>query len=685
MGIDMYLGDAQTQAAGVSTRSSTHIASYTAMIAAVEAFCAEDSLSGRAYTSAKGYCTNYVLSLLQGAILFDEALAQDCQSYVTAYESNVDSKSWREDDLRQQIANQDTLLRELADLSERASKKSVRRSLSRQIASAQRVRNTLQTILDNLLAFNASSTGYFTNSQSLYASLSSGLKEMSGSWQSSTKTYANPTSYDVTWRTVIADSWQKRQTILEKPTSTMVKNVSASTVETEVAQMPWSELRQNYLAIVKTREQSRQTGSGYAVTSADDLKRDQLIVTRYEAEAKQHTDDSHVSKAFQAKIKAMSLDELKEKYPYVNSYNPYYAHQVLFNFDKRSKAKQLYIIKRYYELESKETVSVRSQDFMGDYVKGINETGINPFTGKAVDKGTQTMAEAYQSFRAGSQVAASISAAVADFSGLFVEDNVNQTPPPNYREQVLKNIEESQRARKSSNFNKYLEIEGATKKYLSTLNDTSLEGRQYVQQWNKYAEAGISPSDRVRVLEISEKAPAKANEVTSSDTSDVPKVNHQDTTKTYISKYGDLHDYEFNGMTNPGPLAALPSTPNRNFYGGRYNTSVLQEDTILYRAGNSHNPMGQWFTVEVPNSRAQVRIDTAVKDIWMNLDGSYTGQSPIDKVYKLKIPKGTTIYEGPVGSQGGIYLGGIDKQQIFIDSPWNIEGVEVLDSWAISQ
>lgn len=507
MGIDMYLGDAQTQAAGVSTRSSTHTASYTAMIAAVEAFCAEDSLSGRAYTSAKGYCTNYVLPLLQGAILFDEALAQDCQSYVTAYESNVDSKSWREDDLRQQIANQDTLLRELADLSERASKKSVRRSLSRQIASAQRVRNTLQTILDNLLAFNASSTGYFTNSQSLYASLSSGLKEMSGSWQSSTKTYASPTSYDVTWRTVIADGWQKRQAILEKPTSTMVKNVSASTVETEVAQMPWSELRQNYLAIVKTREQSRQTGSGYAVSSADDLKRDRLIVARYEAEAKQHTDDSHVSKAFQAKIKAMSLDELKEKYPYVSSYNPYYAHQVLFNFDKRSKAKQLYIIKRYYELESKETVSVRSQDFMGDYVKGINETGINPFTGKTVDKGTQTMAEAYQSFRAGSQVAASISAAVADFSGLFVEDNVNQTPPPNYREQVLKNIEESQFARKSSNFNKYLEIEGATKKYLSTLNGMSFEDRQHYQQWNKYAEAGISPEDRVRVLEISEKAP----------------------------------------------------------------------------------------------------------------------------------------------------------------------------------
>ena len=54
-----------------------------------------------------------------------------------------------------------------------------------------------------------------------------------------------------------------------------------------------------------------------------------------------------------------------------------------------------------------------------------------------------------------------------------------------------------------------------------------------------------------------------------------------------------------------------------------------------------------------------------------------------DKVYKIKIPKGTTIYDGPVGSQGGIYQGGLNKEQIFIDSPWNLDGVEVIDSWPI--
>ena len=149
------------------------------------------------------------------------------------------------------------------------------------------------------------------------------------------------------------------------------------------------------------------------------------------------------------------------------------------------------------------------------------------------------------------------------------------------------------------------------------------------------------------------------------------------------SKYVDLYSYEYNSYTNPGPLSEFSTTPNRNFYGGRYNKTVLSEDTIFYRAGNADNPLGQWFTREAPQSRAQVRIDTAVKDIWTNPDGSYSGQSAIDKVYKIKIPKGTTIYDGPVGSQGGIYQGGLNKEQIFIDSPWNLDGVEVIDSWPI--
>lgn len=44
----------------------------------------------------------------------------------------------------------------------------------------------------------------------------------------------------------------------------------------------------------------------------------------------------------------------------------------------------------------------------------------------------------------------------------------------------------------------------------------------------------------------------------------------------------------------------------------------------------------------------------------------------------MKVPKGTTVYEGLVGYQGGVYLGGQDKIQTFIPTPWAIQGVDVV-------
>lgn len=146
--------------------------------------------------------------------------------------------------------------------------------------------------------------------------------------------------------------------------------------------------------------------------------------------------------------------------------------------------------------------------------------------------------------------------------------------------------------------------------------------------------------------------------------------------------------YQYNSL-NPGPLAEIPSQPIKNFYGGSYSMKVLEKDTILYRAGENgglsikgkeKNALGQWFTAEPAESIAKVRIDLAVKPQWIDpKTGVLTGTSTIDSVYKIRIPKGTTIYEGPVGSQGGAYVGGSNIEQIFIDQPWKLRGIEVLE------
>lgn len=100
---------------------------------------------------------------------------------------------------------------------------------------------------------------------------------------------------------------------------------------------------------------------------------------------------------------------------------------------------------------------------------------------------------------------------------------------------------------------------------------------------------------------------------------------------------------------------------------------------ILYvysecRGGNSDKALGQWFTTEPPESVAKVRIDMAVKPQWIDtITGELTGESVVDTVYAIKIPKGTTVYTGPVGSQGGAYCGGYNIMQTFIKEPWKLD------------
>ncbi|MCU7729202.1 hypothetical protein ODJ79_36270 [Actinoplanes sp. KI2] len=128
-------------------------------------------------------------------------------------------------------------------------------------------------------------------------------------------------------------------------------------------------------------------------------------------------------------------------------------------------------------------------------------------------------------------------------------------------------------------------------------------------------------------------------------------------------------DYTYNMVENPGPLAEGATPPAANFAGGRYDEVELADDRVLYRGGESGgNPFGRWFTTEPPQSVASVRIDSAVKPVWLDADGGWIGTSNVDAVYAINIPAGTKVYPGPVGSMGGVYVGG--GQQIYIPEPW---------------
>lgn len=133
-------------------------------------------------------------------------------------------------------------------------------------------------------------------------------------------------------------------------------------------------------------------------------------------------------------------------------------------------------------------------------------------------------------------------------------------------------------------------------------------------------------------------------------------------------------------VENPGPLVDVDANAAATFRSGKYNIDVLDKNTVYYRAGDStKSPLGQYFTTDPPLSVADVRINSAVKPQWIDpKTGVLTGNSKIDSLYAIEVPKGTTTYSGPAGYQGEIYIGG--KEQIFISKPWNIDGIRVISS-----
>ena len=153
-----------------------------------------------------------------------------------------------------------------------------------------------------------------------------------------------------------------------------------------------------------------------------------------------------------------------------------------------------------------------------------------------------------------------------------------------------------------------------------------------------------------------------------------------------VSKYNDVNKYEYNATTNPGPLAEGKDPPINNFYGGMYN-DASNESGIFVRMGDKIKPYGSWYTKVSKNSEAQARVDLAIKKWWVKPNGEIkirgfeTEKSILDTMYYIKFPEGIPKYKGPVGYQGGPFLGGLDQEQYFIPDSW--EYGEIIETYPV--
>lgn len=674
MSIDMYLESARSQATSLSSISAQCVQQNIELIKVLENFVAEEELKGHAYDSAKAHITSTVIPLIQGIVLYQESLAEDCQKFVSQYTSDVDSKSWRQVDLEEKIREADQKISSLRQLMETKSdnKISAFLNLSVSIAVFEGVKQKLQKILISLLTYNAVSPIIFLNSERYLFAVQNGFAQATQSWDAASGTYLPSSSgTDLSWKQTISLGWQKRQAVLNK-----VKNPKVETLEEKLSKMSRAELEEEYGSVIQSYKRFLTMGQGDNVTATMDFEDVKLIWKRYNEVKDDHlgllpSELAKVDPKFKKRIDAMDQEALEEAYPELKTLismahvNPYAQ---LFK-SETERANYDYLLDRYFLLDSQKMLSWRDPAFQTKYDYYIIEEGIDPFTGKPATqeeinrakniKKVRTVTESFQlastlytsyvgynqyynkPYTTFSDVYSKVKGKIPVFNrnpvipevNLKVDINgktITETTKPYDREHILRNIEESRLARENSGF-----------------KDFSTTRLQPV----------VKPQPAPKNLDV-----------------EGPVVNN------IQSKYPDLQTYEYNSYTNPGPLNDLRGQPNVNFYGGRYDVEVLKSPKILYRAGDQSNPLGQWFTESAPHSEIEVRINTAVKPIWTDRSGNYTGSSPLNTVYEIKIPAGTTIYRGPVASQGGIYQGGLEYEQIFIETPWKIEGVEVISS-----
>ena len=183
------------------------------------------------------------------------------------------------------------------------------------------------------------------------------------------------------------------------------------------------------------------------------------------------------------------------------------------------------------------------------------------------------------------------------------------------------------------------------------------------------------------------KSPVKYPNLTDSENKFLNDYMDKEIPGKIVSKYNDVNKYEYNATTNPGPLSiGGDDPPIKNFYGGMYN-DASNESGIFVRMGDKIKPYGSWYTKVSKNSEAQARVDLAIKKWWVKPNGEIkirgfeTEKAILDTMCYIKFPQGIPKYKGPVGYQGGPFLGGLDQEQYFIPDSW--EYGEIIETYPV--
>ena len=202
MGIDMYLEQSQLQSSSVATMCQSQVEAYQDLQSAIRKFSEDtESLKGDAYDSARSFFASVLLPLSKGGQLYAETFSQAIKKLPEDYQTMVDTKSWREDDLLDKIRQEEQMIAYLYEVNQSFStlsldseKKGNNTELIRGHHANKRV---YETILRDLRSYDSYSGGLFDDLDSIDVQLSRGLAQIESSWDAKNGVFKVPS--DLTW------------------------------------------------------------------------------------------------------------------------------------------------------------------------------------------------------------------------------------------------------------------------------------------------------------------------------------------------------------------------------------------------------------------------------------------------------------------------------------------------------
>ena len=202
MGIDMYLEQSQLQSSSVATMCQSQVEAYQDLQSAIQKFSEDtESLKGDAYNSARSFFASVLLPLSKGGQLYAETFSQAIKKLPEDYQTMVDSKSWREDDLLDKIRQEEQMIAYLYEVNQSFSTLSLdsekKRNNTELIRGHQANKRIYETILKDLRAYDSYSGGLFDDLDSIDVQLSRGLAQIESSWDAKQGVFKAPS--DLTW------------------------------------------------------------------------------------------------------------------------------------------------------------------------------------------------------------------------------------------------------------------------------------------------------------------------------------------------------------------------------------------------------------------------------------------------------------------------------------------------------